>query len=308
MKYAVLLCSVAVALSAPRAFAGDAAAEALFRAGREAAERGDDATACARFEESHRIEPAAGTVLNLALCYERRGQVASAWQRLREARERLPPGDERVALVDSKIAALEARLPRLTLRVSVDTQGQNIVRDGQELGAGSLGVAVPVDPGVHRVELRAPGRAASVVTVSLAEGENKELTLEPGVVTSTEQESSPVSPVRSSPNPGRTAGFVIGGVGVAGIATGLVAGAIVLDRKSTVENECHGSACTHAGVEAADSGRTWSTVSTVACIAGAAAVGVGAYLVLSSKPSAESARLGVEARPGGSLLSLQGAF
>lgn len=308
MKYALALCSLASALSASPAFAGDAAAEALFRAGREAAERGDDATACARFEESHRIEPAAGTVLNLALCYERRGQIASAWQRLREAKERLTPGDERIALVDSKIAALEARLPRLTLRVEPETSGQRVLRDGQELGAASLGVAVPVDPGEHRVQLRTPGSTPRVVTVAVAEGENKELVLEPGPSAANTAAPVPAPAPASAGNSGRTAGFIIGGVGLAGIATSLVAGAIVLDRKSTVDRECAGSECTSRGVEAADSGRTWSTVSTVACITGAAAVGVGAYFILSSKPSAEAARIGVETAHGASLLSLRGAF
>src|SRR6476646_7884960 len=101
---AVVSCLLAFAAAEARA---DPAAEALFRSGREAVDRGDWQTACARFEESHRLEPAVGTVFNLANCREKLGQLASAWQRFREVKERLPPGDERSAVTDQRIAALE---------------------------------------------------------------------------------------------------------------------------------------------------------------------------------------------------------
>src|SRR5262245_63210105 len=107
MKSILVVGGLALFLLSKPCRAGDAGAEALFRAGREAAEKGDYASACARFEESHRLEPAAGTVFNLADCYEKRGQVASAWQRYREVKERLPAGDERVTFAEGRIKALE---------------------------------------------------------------------------------------------------------------------------------------------------------------------------------------------------------
>ncbi len=42
-----------------------AAAEALFRSGRVAIEKGDYASACPKFEESSRLDPAVGTTCNL---------------------------------------------------------------------------------------------------------------------------------------------------------------------------------------------------------------------------------------------------
>ncbi|MFZ5891497.1 MAG: hypothetical protein ACOY0T_10640 [Myxococcota bacterium] len=308
MKYQSLFLCAALACSAQRAWAGDAAAEALFRAGREAADRGDDKLACARFEESHRIEPAAGTVLNLALCYERRGQVASAWQRFGEAKDRLPASDERLALVEQKIKALEPRLPRLTLRVEGEAENRKVLRDGVELGSASLGVAVPVDPGAHHIELRATGHATRSVSVELAEGESKELVLELGARSAEPSVAGDRTPAAPSGSGTRTAGFVVGGVGLAGIATSLVFGALVLDRKSTVDRECAANRCSAAGVEAAESGRTLSTISTIAFAAGAVGVGVGAYLILSSKPSQDSVRVTLTTERGVSLLSLRGAF
>jgi hypothetical protein len=54
-----------------------ATAEALFAAGREAIRRGDYQAACPMFAESNRLDPAVGTVLNLAICEEHLGQLAS---------------------------------------------------------------------------------------------------------------------------------------------------------------------------------------------------------------------------------------
>ncbi|MFO0567610.1 MAG: hypothetical protein U0263_18270 [Polyangiaceae bacterium] len=51
------------------------AAEALFNAGRDAVKAGDYPTACAKFRESNRLDPAPGTVLNLADCEEHLGHV-----------------------------------------------------------------------------------------------------------------------------------------------------------------------------------------------------------------------------------------
>ena len=55
-----------------------AIAEALFRDGKAliAAERINDA--CAKFQESERLDPALGTLLHLATCYAQVGKTASA--------------------------------------------------------------------------------------------------------------------------------------------------------------------------------------------------------------------------------------
>ncbi|HWA71314.1 MAG TPA: hypothetical protein VG937_03220 [Polyangiaceae bacterium] len=311
MKPEILLCSLALSLFARASLAGDAAAEALFRAGREAADKGDDAVACARFEESHRLEPAAGTVFNLALCYERRGQLASAWQRFRETKDRLPNTDDRVALVEQRIAALEPRLPKLTLNLPAGSGGATVLRDGVEQRGATLGIAVPVDPGAHEIVVRAPGHAPHKEAVTLAEGQSKvlELTLGPAEASTAEVSGKlEPTPVRSSGSSQKTVGYVIGGVGVAGIATSMVTGVMVLNRKSKVEDECTDGVCTRAGANAAKSGRTLSTVSTVAFAAGAVGVGVGLYLTLSAKPDSESAKLEFVTAPGAAALNLSGAF
>jgi len=316
MAVGLLMLSLAFPLSAqPR---DSASADALFEAGREALDRGDVAVACQRFEESNRLESAAGTILNLANCREKLGQLASAWQRYREALQKLPPGDERVALAREHATALEPRVPRLTIVLGSGAPADaKVYRDGVELGGASLGLPLPVDPGRHEVTVSAPGRTESRVVVEIKESEQRELTVEAGaadsaVGTSSADSSSTLGPLRDKSDDGsgqRTLGFVIGGVGIAGLAVSMVAGVQALDKKNTVEDECQQNLCSQAGLDAADSGKTWITVSNVAFAVGAVGVGVGAVLVLSSGSSRSSeTALGAHALPGGGALRLRGHF
>src|ERR1700683_67483 len=59
------------------------AAEALFSEGKERLRAGRFAEACTKLAESQQLSPGAGTLLNLADCYEKNGQTASAWTEFR---------------------------------------------------------------------------------------------------------------------------------------------------------------------------------------------------------------------------------
>src|SRR6266536_4195309 len=136
-----------------------ASAEALFRAGRAAIEKGDYATACPKFEERNRLDPAVGTTFNLADCMEHIGKVATAWQLFKEVAQRLSPGDERVGIAEGRAAALEPRLPRLMLKVATPLPaGATVLRDGVEMGKASFELALPIDAGDHLIVVKAPGR------------------------------------------------------------------------------------------------------------------------------------------------------
>src|SRR5262249_37699734 len=103
-----------------------AAAEALFRAGREAAEHGDSETACARFHESFRLDPAPGTLLNIATCEEALHRLAQAWEHYRRMLDEIEPNDPRRATVRERLAALEPRVPRLTITERPGTPGDAV--------------------------------------------------------------------------------------------------------------------------------------------------------------------------------------
>src|SRR5436309_1887312 len=68
------------------AFAQDNSAlvESLFEEGKKLAAAGNYTDACPKFLASYNLEHRTGTALNLADCYEKSGQLASAWARFVE--------------------------------------------------------------------------------------------------------------------------------------------------------------------------------------------------------------------------------
>src|SRR5262245_35009360 len=73
-------------------------ADALFKKGKALLGQQKYAEACKAFEESHQLDPAIGTMLNLALCFEGWGKIAKA-QRAYLETEKLAAikGDQRRA-------------------------------------------------------------------------------------------------------------------------------------------------------------------------------------------------------------------
>jgi tetratricopeptide (TPR) repeat protein len=296
-----------------------AAAEALFSEGRRAFDAGDYVTACDKFEESQRLDPAAGTLINLAACEERLGRIASAWQSWREALRTLRRDDDRYPVVERRAKEMEARVPRLEVRLAADTPpGTRVQRDDIELGAASLGVMLPVDPGKHRVQVTAPGFSAREYSVHLEPGENAGLVVEPG---------NPISVAKMPPHaaaakPGataakpraeparpfatRTLGFVVGGAGLGAIAAGSVMGLLALDRKHTLEENCDDVAgkleCDEQGLDAASSGETFATLSTIAFAAGIVGLGAAAYLVLNADSGEPKTSAGARVAASGATL------
>ncbi|MCA9628661.1 MAG: hypothetical protein KC766_13375, partial [Myxococcales bacterium] len=170
VSVSVVAIGAAIGLS-PAPCRADAAAEAtaLFQSARDDMKEGDYAAACPKLRESLRLKHASGTLLNLALCEERQGEIASSWAHFLEAAASMSPGDERIPIARQRAAALEARLPRLTLSLPPGAPaGTRVERDGEPVSSASFGVAIPVNPGEHRVVVTAVdgGRTEQVVTLA----------------------------------------------------------------------------------------------------------------------------------------------
>jgi hypothetical protein len=273
-----------VMLWAPLARADAAAAEALFEQGRQAMESKEYDVACEKFRESQRLDPAAGTQFNLANCEEQRGNLATAWELYRAVIEQLPADDTRLPIAKERVAGLATRLPKLTITLAPDApKGTTVERDGVALGSASLGVALPVDPGKHELVVKAPNHGPKSFLVTIGEKESKSVAVGPGAPGATED----AKPAAGSDN--RTLGYVFGGIGVAGLAIGTVTGIMALSKKSTVDSHCDGDRlCDAEGADAAASGRTLGTITTISWIVGAAGIGAGAYFLLSSSPKSET--------------------
>ena len=279
-----------------RAHAQEAAADALFDSARAAMAKADFERACEQFRASDKLDPALGTELNLADCEEKRGRLAGAWELFRTVEEKLDPNDERLAVAHGRARALQARVPHLTLTLAASAPPGSTVRDGNmELGAAAFGLALPMDPGPHQLVVSAPGFGARTFAVQLAEAENRALTVSVGPAT---QQAAAAVPASAVPLPARdvssehaskrTFGFVLGGVGIAGLGVAAVSGLVMLDKKDAVKNGCQpDKSCTSGGLNAAHSARSWEIVSNVSWLVGAAALGAGAYFVFTSGPGSQ---------------------
>ena len=292
----------AVVLRAAPALAGDeAAAEALFLEAKKLAAEGKLAEACPKFAESNRLDRGAGTLIHLADCYEKNHQTASAWATFREASsaaQGLGRADWE-KLASSRAAALEPRLARLTIKVIEPAESIAVTRDGAPTSQASWGVAIPVDVGTHTVVASAPGRRSFKTSIVIRTDGDRDEVVVPKLEAAPAGSASgaPAGPAPADADSGtrgstqRTIGFVVGGVGIAGLAVGAVTGLIAIGKNNDSKQVCPDSgACgSSAAVDAADSAKKLGTVSTIAFIAGGLGLGFGAALVLTAPSSTERA-------------------
>lgn len=273
-----------------------AAAEVLFEQGRTALEQQDFRLACAKFADSYRFDPAAGTVMNWATCEEKLGRLASAWQHWREAISILATNDERARFAREQVDRLETRLPYLTVQLDDHAPPEaSVVRDGVAMSRETLGLALPVDPGEHRIAVRVSGYEERSIRVVVAERERKSVSVSPG-------RKLPNAPTHGNVSPsgrGSTLGWIIGGVGVAGAVSAGVTGVLLSREKRIVGDNCVGHECNQTGLDAAQRGKTLLVVNTASWATAVAGIGIGTVLVISGSGSAakESERTTVGCAP-----------
>ena len=316
-RCAVLLGLLVGVLFSPRASgqardrAREAEAAKLFSEARALESKGLLEEACARFEASERLDPAVGTLLNLAECAMQRGATATAWSRLRQAAAvAMRKGDaDREAVALRKSAALEPRLSKLVVRAPSGRPlppSATVWRDDQLLPESELGSPIPLDPGEHRVTCKAPGFSPWSVVLRISPGPGVAEVELPTLAPDTEPSSAPrpspgsprsqaasssasVPPASRAPgaaSPGsavRTIAWATGGVAVVPLAIGGFFALRARSLWSDVEQGCPDGLCpdpqTLARQErmrdeaADDAGR-----GTVALAIGAAAVATAVVL------------------------------
>ncbi|MBK8997390.1 MAG: tetratricopeptide repeat protein [Myxococcales bacterium] len=298
-----------------------AKADALFREGRALMKKGDYETACPKLEESYRLDPAAGTGINLGDCFEKQGKVASALLAYQAARALLKPGDPRIGPVEKEIAALDKRAPRLTIKLAPGApEGTTVKRDGREVEASKLGVPVAVNPGKYKVTVTAPGRDTTVFRVTLAEGTSRALEvgpgenpgLAPGPTTDAPTGASGTARVESSGGDSSLRWLVVG-TGTVLVGVGVVAGIVWKTNYDQAIGLCPNK-CPNEGklTEYNDAKDTSDDAMKVTLVAGG--VGVGALLtgLFLLAPAEEPRSMGLRAAPrvsgGGYGFQLEGAW
>jgi serine/threonine-protein kinase len=187
----------------------------------------------------------------------------------------------------------------------------NVTIDDDVIGEGALGLAVPVDPGEHRVTVSAPGHVSWMTSVTIAAAERRTVqipALEPepaqppsipplpppapasASVAAPASQSSASAQGRKDEAGSSTpvAGFIVGGAGVVALGVGVGFGLSSLASYNEADKLCPSPHldCSDTAISERTSAESAAWVSTIAFGAGIVGLGVGAYLVF--WPSSES--------------------
>lgn len=313
--------SVGLALSlawAPPALAdGNAArADALFREGQALLAKGDLAAACPKLADSYALDPALGTLLNLAYCHQKQGRFFTAWSELVKVEQIAirTEQQERASFAAEHRAEVGARLPRARLVVASGARITALRIDGQPYEAAlDSATAVVVPPGTHELAIETADGKTAIASATFPDAPGgAPVDVRFGDASPTTSATPPPPVVNAADttelDPGagrRTLGYVVGGVGLLALGVGTYFGIATFSQKSDAAKECGASGCTPQGKRDGDLAYDYATLSTIFVVTGALATAAGVYLVLSA-PSHTSARAAFFVAPTGA--GVRGAF
>jgi hypothetical protein len=292
-----------------------ARAEALFQAGRQLMREGRYAEACPRLAESQRLDPAPGTQLNLADCWEHAGLTASAKREFEEVAKTAETTGEiaRATIARGRAKQLENKLTKLTLSVPPPARvpGLVLLRNSAVIAEADWGQPQPVDPGIFVIEARAPGRRSYRRQFSLTGDASTHVLSIPVLIPSTEAAAHP-STRRADWLQGSGIGLL--GLGAVGITLGTVFGAraVNLYHRSRDEGCDAQNLCPAGALQTRESAVHSGNTSTVSFIVGGVLLAGGAGLYVWGSRERRAAYSRVNARisplPGGAFATVGSRF
>jgi hypothetical protein len=255
--------------------ADDVAADTLFAEARALMERGDYERACPKLAASYKLDPTLGTLLNLALCHERIGRVATASAEYERAIDLASAAhdSEALAFATEREQVIKPRVPHLT--IAVDPSARVAVSvNGVAIEARRLGTPLAFDPGDFDVRAIARGKVAWSKTVHLDEG----------AIERVDVPTLAYVAVREPPRRDHRA-LVIGlAAGGLSIGVGSILGVLAKSRWDEAKPHCMpdatGFACDSTGLELSHRASAFAIGSTAAIGVGIAVAAAGVTLHL----------------------------
>jgi hypothetical protein len=309
---------------------GASEAETLFNEGKALLAAGRTEEACAKLEQSERLEHGVGVLFHLGLCLERTGRTASAWSAFltvaSEAKAHGQGARERVAREHA------ARVERKVVRVRVDVRettatGLSLLRDGIAVDRSEWGVPIAIDPGTFVFQAVAPERVPWRSVVEITTERHLWTVVVPALDVPPRSTLIPAATAQavaiavpddratraaaSSPEPGgllRPMAIASGAVGVLAAATGVYFGARAIDKNDAAAVHCRENQCDATGVGLRDDALANGTLSTAAFVVGAGLlVGAGVLWFLSPN-DADRRAARIELVPGAGRVALRGTW
>lgn len=280
-----------------------AKAREKFREGLALEAGGNCAKALEIFKAIAELKSTPQVRMHIATCEEKTGDYIKALGSYRLALVDAQAGKMKdvIKLANEAIEALEPKIPALTLERGDGATVASISLDQRVLGGNEVGAKVPVNPGPHVIEATAPGKQPFRAEIVLGDGEKKtiEIVMSPQAAASPEPiptVTPTAAPTVEAPPPPpssgmKTAGFVIGGAGIAGLAA---AGVFIGLRQSTLaelESLCGADhkTCPPDAESTISQGELQSNLVTGLLIGGGVALAAGIVLVIVAPKSAPAA-------------------
>jgi hypothetical protein len=316
-----------------RAEAGSESSPAvqLFDEARKLMEDGKYEPACPKLEQSQKLDPQLGTQLHLGHCYEKLGQLASAYRTFQAAaelaalRNQQGTNEPREKIARERATNLEQRLALLELRPADPSPELKIVLDGEPIDRAQWNRPFPVEPGDHVLQASAPGRAIweqpfkigvpakRGIAVPVLKPENR---AQAQLAVPAEALTAPVSPARSSSGSlQRVAGYVALGTGAVGLGLGTLFGLLRTSKVSELAGDCDldkgicpidaGDKVARQRIESLHSqASTFATSANISWIVGGLALASGVVLILTT-PHEDKPAVSLGIAPGGLTLTAQ---
>src|SRR6188768_4182556 len=174
----LLLPALSVMLSARPAAAQDkkelSRARVQFQRAIELEQAGNYSTAREQFRDVGQVRMTPQVRFHIASCEEKLGRLVTALGGYQLAfADADSVGEDFKAEVDAAVTRLQASIPKLLIQRGSGAEAAEIQLDGVTLGASSVGVPVPLDPGPHAISAKAPGALPFSQTVTILENEQK---------------------------------------------------------------------------------------------------------------------------------------
>jgi hypothetical protein len=291
----------AVSFAAGAAHADDKSdAARLFKEGQELMKAQRFADACPKLEDSQKLDPQLGTVLNLGFCREKLGSTWLSWLAYRDAELRADAAGkrERVEFARQHLSDLEKSLPKLVLDCGSDKLDELSV-EGRVVPGANNGQPFTAESGKRTFKFAKAGKKAASIEVLVTKQSSPqriacpELADEPVATTPSPNEGGgnggseggdqPPPPPPSQPSRAPMyASFAVGG---AGLVFGGVFTALMLSKKSEGDLHCPNQKCDATGAPLIKQAQDFGWYATGGYAVGLIGLAVGGYFLFTT-PSA----------------------
>jgi hypothetical protein len=265
---------------------------------------------------SQEIVASPNTRLQIARCLSAQGKIVEAYVEFGrtavESKELLAQDNRYQRAYEAAQAertAIEPKLGFLSLDVQNPSEGTTVQVGGETLQRAAWTEPAPALAGAVLVVVETPGHGPIERTVSLDAGRKVALAIDAqsGSVVEGAAQESVVAPAPVAPNtasragipPMRIGAFVAGGVGVVGLTTAAIFGAMATSTYGDLNGACGGGPCPQSRAGEISSGKMQQTLADVGLAAGVLGVGVAVPLfLLSTKAGSAQPTVGLAITPG----------